>query len=199
MASFPDGHLNQQGWTWPGHLGAPSAQNFVSTSPRSKRRAKWFIGAAVALLVVAGAVAGPAATNQGRQANLARPTTASPTALQRWWAGAQDDFTATQNASGEVDQVYLQFSPRTLLGACQHVHDAAEVRLQSHLPSPNPELTAELHAAIKDFHSVTHMCRAATRASSVVDDGEFLSSLAEANSHMQAAQTLINTMLTADV
>jgi hypothetical protein len=46
---------------------------------------------------------------------------------------------------------------------------------------------------------LTHMCRAATRASSVVDDGEFLSSLAEANSHMQAAQTLINTMLTADV
>ena len=95
--------------------------------------------------------------------------------------------------------MYLQFSPNALLGACQHVHDAAEVRLQSHLPSPSPELTAELHAAIKDFHSVAHMCRAAARTSSVVDDGEFLSSLAEANSHMQAAQTLINTMLTADV
>jgi hypothetical protein len=51
MASFPDGHLNQRGWTWPGHLGAPSAQNFVSTSPRSKPRAKWFQNGSLAQLL----------------------------------------------------------------------------------------------------------------------------------------------------
>jgi hypothetical protein len=195
MVSFPDGHPKQPSCESPGQLGVPIAQNFVSTRTRSRRRAKWVIGAAVALLLIAGAAGGLVATNRGPHINWSGPTTASATALQRWWAGAQDDFTDTQNASGEVDQVFLQFRPGPLLAACQHVHQAAEVRLQSHLPSPNPELTAELHAAIKDFHSVAHMCRTVAGGSSHFYDGEFLSSLAEANRHMQAAQDLINKML----
>jgi hypothetical protein len=42
---------------------------------------------------------------------------------------------------------------------------------------------------------VAHMCRTVAGGSSVLYDGEFLSSLAEANRHMQAAQDLINKML----
>jgi hypothetical protein len=30
------------------------------------------------------------------------------------------------------------------------MHDAGEVKLQSHLPTPNPDLTSELRAAIDD-------------------------------------------------
>jgi hypothetical protein len=42
---------------------------------------------------------------------------------------------------------------------------------------------------------VAHMCRTVAGGSSGLYDGEFLSSLAEANRHMQAAQDLINKML----
>ena len=57
-----------------------------------------------------------------------------------------------RNASDDVDQAFSRFRPGALAAACQHVHDAAEVEMQSHLPSPNRKLTAELNAAIKDFH-----------------------------------------------
>jgi roadblock/LC7 domain-containing protein len=89
----------------------------------------------------------------------------------------------------------MSSGPGALAAACQHVHDAAEVRLQSHLPSPNAELTAELHAAIEDFHSAAHMCLAVAAGSPVNYDGEFLSSMTEANRHMSAAQDMINNLL----
>jgi hypothetical protein len=69
MVSFPDGHPKQPSCESPVQLGVPIAQNFVSTRTRSRRRAKWVIGAAVALLLIAGATAGPVATNRGRHIN----------------------------------------------------------------------------------------------------------------------------------
>jgi|SRR5271157_357006 len=177
-------------------VAAIAAVFFVSSRARSIRRAKWFIGAAIVVLLLAGAAIGVVPTNRAQHISSSGPTTASTAALQRWWAGAQEDFTDMHNASGEVDQAFSHFRPGALLAACEHVHDAAEVRLQSHLPSPNPELTAELHAAIEDFHSGAHMCLAVAAGSAANYDGEFLSSMAQANRHMRAASNLINKMLT---
>ena len=164
----------------------------------SRRRAKWFIAGAVTALLFGGIGAGVAVMNHSHHPVASAPATHRNTALQQWWAGAEHDFTVMQNASHDVDEAFSHFKPGALATACQHVHDAAEVGMQSHLPSPDPELTAELHAAVEDFHSAAHLCLAVVAGSQAAYDGEFLSSMAQANKHMRAAQDIINKLL-ADV
>lgn len=178
--------------------GVPIASGPEPPITESGRRVKWFIGGAVTALLFAGIGAGVAVMNHTQHTVSSAPTTHSTTALQRWWAGAEKDFTDMQNASHDVDDAFSHFKPGALGAACQRVHDAAEVRMQSHLPSPNPELTAELHAAVEDFHSAAHLCLAVVAGSQAEYDGEFLSGMAQANKHMRAAQDIINRTL-ADV
>ena len=178
-----------------GESGVPIDPGLEPPMVESRRRAKWFIGGAVAALLFAGTAAGVAVMNHTHHTVSSAPTTPGTTAPQQWWAGAEKDFTDMQNASQEVDQAFSQFKPGALAAACQHVHDAAEVGMESHLPSPNPELTAELHAAVEDFHSAAHLCLAVVAGSHADYDGEFLSSMAQGNKHMRAAQDIINRML----
>lgn len=164
---------------------------------KRKRRTKWFVAAAgiIAMLSFGGGAAGIVATHRERHTSSAAPTTSSMTAMQQWWSSSRSDFTEVRQASDEVRQALDVIRPGALVAACQHVHDAAEVGLQSHLPSPDAQLTAELHAAIEDFHSAAHMCLAVVAGSSVDYDAEFLSSMAQANRHMSAAQDIINKTL----
>lgn len=164
------------------------------TGPR--RRAKWFIGGPLVLALFAGGMAGIAVANHRRPIDSARPATSSATALHQWWAGADNAFTDMRDASDDVDQALSHFRPGALAAACQHMNDAAEVKMQSHLPSPDRKLTAELNAAIKDFHFAAHLCLAAVAGSPANYDGEFLSLMAQGNKHMQAAQGIIDQRLT---
>ena len=179
----------------PGESSVPFPSGSEPDIAESRRRTKWFIGGAATALLIAGAAAGAVVMNHTVSS---APATHSANVVQQWWAGAERDFTDMQNASHEVDQAFSHFKPGALATACQHVHDAAEVGMESHLPSPNPELTAELHAAVEDFHSAAHLCLAVVAGSQADNDGEFFSSMAEGNKHMRAAQEIINRLL-ADV
>jgi hypothetical protein len=196
MVTHPHGPPNPPERESDGQWGIPIAPRSVPSRTASRRYAKWFAGMAIAVLVVAGAAAGIVATNHTQHTGSTGPTVSSTRALQQWWAEAQQDFADMQNASKDVDQAFSRFMPGALAAACQHMHDAAEVGMQSHLPSPNPELTAELHAAVEDFHSAAHLCLAVVAGSPANYDGEFFSSMSEANRHMRAAQDIINKMLT---
>jgi hypothetical protein len=158
----------------------------------SRRQAKWFIGGALIFVLFAGGSEGAAVANHMRQIGSAGSATSRVTALQQWWTGAEQDFTDMRNASDDVDQAFSRFRPGALATACQHVHDAAEVKLQSHLPSPNRKLTAELRAAIEGFNFASHLCLAAVAGSPAHYDDEFLSLMAQANKHMRAAQDIID-------
>jgi hypothetical protein len=172
----------------------PIAPGPEPSTAGSGRRANRFIGGTIAVALFAGGAAGVAVANHKRQTGSSSPTTPSVTALQQWWADAAKDFTDMRKASDEVSQAFGRFRPGALAAACQHIHDAAEVGMQRHLPSPNPELTAELHAAVEDFHSAAHLCLAVVAGSPTNYDGEFLSSMAQANHHMRAAQDIIDEM-----
>jgi hypothetical protein len=100
-----------------------------------------------------------------------------------------------RNASADVDQAFSRFKPGALAAACQRVQDAATVKMRSHLPSPDRKLTAELNAAIKNFHFAAHLCLGAVAGSPANYDGEFLSLMAQADKHMRAAQDIIDQML----
>ncbi len=198
MASDTYEYPDPPGWEPPGQSGFPNAPTPEPPRTGSKRLTKWLVGIAVAVVVFAGAVAGITVMNHTRQTASPTPKTPKDTALQQWWVGAEQDFTDLQHASDEVAQASSHFKPGALAAACQDVHDAAEVKMQSHLPSPNPELTAELHAAVEDFHSAAHLCLAVAAGSLANYDGEFMASMAQANKHMRSAQDIINKML-ADV
>lgn len=166
----------------------------------SKRWTKGLVAAAavVAALSFAGGAAVIFATKADHHTGSSAPTTSTTsdiTALQQWWSSARDDFIDVKDASQQTQLAIDVIKPGALAAACQHVHDAAEVRLKSHLPTPNTELTAELQAAIEDFHSAAHMCLAVVQGSQVNYDSEFLSSMAEANRHMTAAQEIIDKAL----
>ncbi|WP_292988475.1 hypothetical protein [Mycobacterium sp.] len=174
----------------------PAAQSFWPTAVESRRTGKWFAAAAALALLVASTTAVLLLTGRVDEVKAIHTPIADNSALQRWWAGAQNDFTDLHNASDEVDQVFQQFRPGLLVAACHHLHDAAAVGLRGDLPSPDAHVTAELQAATEDFHSAAHLCLAKFAGSKINYDGEFFSSIAEANRHMQAAQNLINRRLT---
>lgn len=196
MVSFPVVPHNEYGWQPPSQVTTPADHSLRPETNEPSRGARWFVGAAVLALLTGCTTAVLVLASHPGQADSLRPAPASTTALQRWWAQAQNDFANLRDASDEVDQVFQQFRPGLLAAACHHVHDAAEVRLKSDLPSPNPHVTAELNAAIEDFHSASHLCLAKIAGSKINYDGEFFSAMAEANRHMQATQNSINRMLT---
>jgi hypothetical protein len=160
----------------------------------SRRRAKWFIGGALIVALLVGGSAGITIADHTRQVGSANPATSKVAALQQWWAGAEQDFADMRNASDDIDQALSRFRPGALATACQHVHDAAEVKMRSHLPSPDRKLTAELNAAIRDFNFASHLCLTAVAGSPANYDDEFLSLMAQANKHMRAAQDIIDQM-----
>lgn len=199
MVGYPGGpsHLPEQRPIVPYDGPTPPS----SLPPTTRGRTKWFVAAAavVAVLSLAGAATGIVTARDARHIMSSTPTTSSSTALQQlqqWWSAARDDFTDMKNASEDVQHAMEVFTPGGLAAGCQRVHDAAAVRLQSHLPAPDSELTAELQAAIEDYHSAAHMCLAVAAGSTVNYDAEFMSSMAQANRHMKAAQDIILKTLT---
>jgi hypothetical protein len=76
------------------------------------------------------------------------------------------------------------------------MHDTAGVELQAHMPTPDPDLTAELQAGAEDSHAAAHMCLSAAAGSMNNYHGEFRASLDQAGKHVSAAEELINQALT---
>lgn len=150
-------------------------------------------GICTALLVIGGVVA-IVATTDARNLGSSTPSTSANAALEQWWSETSEDFAAVQDASDDVAHAFDQFAPGRLEAACQYVHDAAEVKLQSHLPAPNPLVSAEIHAAIEDFHSAAHLCLAVAAGSTTDYDGEFFSTMAQADRHMKVAQDIIKNL-----
>lgn len=179
-----------------GQRGEPVVFQPVPLRPRSWRRAIWLTAIGTAMVVLGGVAAGVIVMSRTQHKVTPHPTPPETTALQQWWAGAQADFAKLQTASDDVSKVFGTFKPGALGQSCQRIHDAAEVGMLAHLPSPNATLTAELRAAVEDFHYASHLCLAVVGGSPTNYDGEFFSSMSEGNKHMRAAQDLINKLLT---
>lgn len=180
---------------FPGSGGEPVVYQPVPVRRRSRRRVIVLTALSTAFVLCCAAV-GFILISRTQHPVAPHPTHSETTALQQWWAGAQGDFTRLQTASDDVDKAFSTFRPGALAQSCQRIHDAAEVGMLAHLPSPNADLTAELRAAVEDFHYASHLCLAVSRGSPTNYDGEFFSSMSEGNKHLRSAQDLINKLLT---
>ena len=130
------------------------------------------------------------------------PTTTSPQqVLKNWWTGTSADFNDLQNAIDDakraVDRAQAGGGGLTE-DACLRMHDIAENKLQSHLPSPDPLLTADIAGAITDVHVAAHNCLAAQQTPQAYEQaGEFYDRINMAQRQMKAAQDIVNRSLTA--
>lgn len=112
--------------------------------------------------------------------------------MQQWWSGAREHFTELQGAVKDSRAALKRQDEPALERSCQQMHDAGVVDLRAHLPSPDPDLTAELDAAITDAHDAAHMCFAAMSGSLNNYFGEFGSDLDQAEMYLSAALDIVN-------
>jgi hypothetical protein len=179
--------------SYPEHPSGP-----VSAPPKSSKK-KWIIALAsgAAVLLIAGGATTAVLFAQNKSATSSRPTTTSPQeALKNWWTGTSADFNDLQNAIDDAKRAVDRAqgagggNPED---ACLRMHDLAENKLQSHLPSPDPLLTADIAGAITDVHVAAHGCLAAQQTPPDYEQaGEFYDRINMAQRQLKAAQDIVN-------
>ena len=87
---------------------------------------------------------------------------------------------------------------------CQKIEETSSAKLVAHLPSPDPNLTAEVRAAADDAHSGAHVGLSLLQQGIYIlpydqerSSNEMWSFFEQATAHMRAAQDIINRNLTA--
>ena len=119
------------------------------------------------------------------------------TAVREWWASAEPAITDLQKSLYDSEFALRRYDIQELTAGCQQMHDAAAVDVPAQLPSPDRKLTAELTSAADDAHTAAHMCLAVAENSSNNYDGEFISTLDQAERNLRTAMVLVNRALTA--
>jgi hypothetical protein len=189
MTTCPNGHhnpKNQQLCTICDAMIVPAQERSLSG------RAWWaIIATSIVATVALAAVLISIVTHRTPETSSA-PTTAADAAMQQWWAAAQEHFDTLQNAVEDTRKGLADQDEAVLQKSCQDMHDAGAVDLRAHLPAPDPDVTAEIDAAINDAHEASHMCLAAISGSLNSYAGEFDADLEQADKHLQAALAMIN-------
>ena len=117
-------------------------------------------------------------------------------AIKNWWSDAQQqDFADLQKAIADEKAARNRADWSAANDACQRMHETAANKLAGHLPSPDPDLTADLRGAINDAEIAAHMCLSAT-AGAYVQVADFTTREDQAENQMRAAQDIINKTLT---
>jgi hypothetical protein len=123
------------------------------------------------------------------------PTADLHTSTQHWWLAARTPVDEVRNTLLDTRSALQQQDATALGTSCHKLHDAAVVRLRAQLPSPDPQLTAELDAAINDAHDAAHMCLAAIDGSQNNYVGEFRSALDQVDRNLTAVLMTVNNSL----
>lgn len=196
MARCPNGHHNPLGFDLCGECGAPIEQKGPETT--AWYRTRWALVGASAVVALTVSVAAVAVVmNRDRT----EPVAATPTeqqAVLQWWEHAHTPVTKLQDSIADARHSMESLTPIGLEQACQRMHDLAGVQVHTYLPAPTPELTSELAAAAEDAHAAAHMCLSAVAGSRNAYDGEFRSSLEQAERQLVHAQELVNVALLHD-
>jgi hypothetical protein len=192
MPTCPNGHHNPRNQ----QLCSVCDALIVPAERRPLSARKWWVIIALSgvAAVMLAAVLGVVITHRTEPENASAPTTAESTAMRQWWSAAHTHFDELQRAVGDTQAGLKRQDGAVLQKSCQVMHDAGVV-LRAHLPAPNPDLTAELDAAINDAHEAAHMCLAAINGSQNNYAGEFAANLDQAEKHLAAALAIVNKSL----
>jgi hypothetical protein len=157
----------------------------------------WFVGVAmgIATAIIVAVAASSARSNHRDPAEI---TVAKRDEIATWWSAAGNDVNELKSALADTEEAIRDGGEAgDIRSGCLRMHDAAAVKVPSHLPSPDPTLTAELTAADQDAHAAAHMCLAILARSPNGYSAEFRSTSDESRKHVGAALALIEHALTA--
>ena len=161
----------------------------------SDRKLWVIISTSVVAAVVLASALGVIVTHRSEPETSLPPTSLASAAMQQWWSGAHEHVDELHDAIDDSRRALEGFDESAMKRSCPQMHDASTVKLQAHLPAPDPDLNAELEAAMNDVHAAAHVCLAALAGSQNNYAGEFVSNLEEAERHLEAAQDIVNKSL----
>lgn len=113
-------------------------------------------------------------------------------AMREWEALAGDHFKKSARALQQVSEAAEAGDEAAVRSGCQQLHDANAIGLQRDLPTPDPELTAELQRMIDDMNVATHACLRFVLARNPNDAIVYQDYLARAVDHLDRAKLLLD-------
>lgn len=162
--------------------------------PWYRRFSVWIAATVIGTVVLTSAFL--AVTLSDGPDDTARLTPADRSALTEWWSSAYPAVHDLDTGVNDTTRAMQQLDATVVASACQRMHDAAAVAVPAHLPAPDPYVTAELTAAAGDAHAAAHMCLSVLQRSLNNYDGEFASTLDQADRHLDDALELVNRSIT---
>jgi hypothetical protein len=158
-----------------------------------------FAVASVALSPALGACGGiratfPTKTVTATAAPSTTPTTSQQDAIRVWHNAALVPLQEIRDAADKVVKAAEAFDLTSMGIACQEQHDAVE-QVQEHMPSPDPDLTAQLQKALSDYSAAAAICTTAVENRNFDDFAQGATFLHEANTYMDNAAQILATDL----
>ncbi|MBU3749178.1 MAG: hypothetical protein FGM52_01775 [Mycobacterium sp.] len=112
-------------------------------------------------------------------------------AVRQWEAVAREHFKESAAALQEVAEASDREDEAGLRVGCQRLHDTNSVGLQQDLPTPDPQLTAELQRMVDDMNVATHACLRFALGRNPVDADTYQMYLTRAVEHLRRAKTIL--------
>jgi hypothetical protein len=119
-------------------------------------------------------------------------TTSQRDAVEAWWETTRVPAQELRDAMGEIAAATDREDPIAAVGIkCQAQHDAIE-QFQQHLPSPDPQLTAQLQKALGDYDAAAEICTTAMENLNLDDLAQVGTRIREGNTYMDNAVKILN-------
>ncbi len=112
-------------------------------------------------------------------------------AIREWEAIAREHFTESATALQDVSEASSAEDEEALRSGCQRLHDTNSIGLQGDLPTPDPQLTAELQRMINDMNVATHACLRFALGRKPADADNYREFLARAVEHLYRAKAIL--------
>jgi hypothetical protein len=119
------------------------------------------------------------------------PPTPMPVAVGNWLSATKDHLDAIVQAVGAITNAAKAESVSGVGAACQKFHDGVQ-GLQGHMPTPDPQLTTALQAALSDYDAGTHFCIAGAQDYNVDELRHSATFLQSANNYLEQATAILD-------
>lgn len=125
-------------------------------------------------------------------ATATAPPPSMADATRTWEARTGDLFKRSGRALQQVSDATDADDEAAVRSGCQQLHDINAVELQRLLPTPDPELTAELQRMIDDMNVATHACLRFVIARQPDDTLTYQDYLTRAVDHLHQAKVILD-------
>ena len=122
------------------------------------------------------------------------PTTSQQDAVRAWHNATLVPAQEVRDAADKISKAAGAYDLTSMGIACQEEHDAVE-QFQQHMPSPDPDLTAQLQKALSDYGAAAAICTTAVENRNLDDFAQGATLLGEANTYMDNAVKILGTDL----